>query len=141
MKKNISNHKIGNAGFTLPEVVVASFITVLAGIVLYSSMISARQMVTMAKKYTAAQGSAFDAVWEQYNRPYNEFENITASTNWTIEIPEITELDEDSVIRMAIYPPSTNKPYWEIHSNVVWSNYFHRAVATGYKARRYDTER
>lgn len=128
-------------GFTIVEVAVASALLLLAGFALYSSVISASRMTEMAKDYTAAQGIAFDTLWELYNRPFSEFENITAATNWTVNPPNVSQLDEDCIVRVAVFPPSADAPYWEIESNVAWSRQHSSTISNKFSIRRYRTER
>jgi len=138
MKRSIAAKK----GFTLVEVMVASFLTVGLILILFTAMTTYYGMLLGARNYLAAQGLAFDRIWEVYNRPLSYFENVTAPVLEVYQTPDESVFGNNGVIRVSIIPGTNNN--WDIRSNVAWPQRLagrSRTISNDFFVARYRTER
>lgn len=127
-------------GFTLTEVVVASFLTLTVTSVIYATLQQTLRMSASARHFLSAEELAFDQLWLIYNRPLVFFESINVATNWVEPTPGESVFGDQGLLRCSVTPVSTN--YWEIRANVTWpANGLVRPIPNDLWVRRYRTER
>jgi prepilin-type N-terminal cleavage/methylation domain-containing protein len=131
-------------GFTLVEVLFATFIVVFVAMALFTSFIMGLRIADTHRRSMAADEMAFDSAWLRFNQPYYAFENITSMTNqpFVEAVPPETALGPNAAAFTTITPPLlTGGDYWEIRSRVVWNGHFGGPKTNDYIVRRYRTDR
>ncbi len=150
----------GKAGFTMPEVMVASLLMVMAIYVLYSTSTMYYGMIIGSRNYSAAEEMMFDKLWEIYNRPIfseqewpecmdsvNGYGDILMPTNLLVATPTNSVIPE-GLIQITIIPapamPGALPNFWDMEAQVKWHSRVYgkvRSLTNSLALRRYYTER
>ena len=78
-------------GFTLVEIMIASAVTAVALIGIYSAMIMFHTMIISTRCHEEAETMAMDRIWSTFNMDFEQLRNLTPN-------PTVEEVPETSII-------------------------------------------